>query len=96
MWSASVTARLSSISLSRLRVARGYCRRYQEAMLLFGRATKLSELEESFDGKPFRLLVTDPWGGEYRLEKRAGVPTVVSNGPDGLAKTQDDISYPPG
>ncbi|MFQ5845119.1 MAG: hypothetical protein ACE5JG_09050, partial [Planctomycetota bacterium] len=52
-------------------------------------------------GDPLVEIERDPWGGEYRIQP-AGTTTaggyqrflIVSNGPDGLAGTGDDIGYP--
>lgn len=35
----------------------------------------------------------DPWGNRYRLECEGKRWRVVSNGPDGVPNTEDDISF---
>ncbi len=77
----------------RLRVARAQCKRYYEAAKLWGsregkRPQDLSQIVTDY-------FLIDPWGGEFRIENIDGLLFVVSNGPDGLPNTQDDISHPP-
>jgi hypothetical protein len=38
---------------------------------------------------------TDPWGNPLEIVMEEGDVVVWSAGPDGVAKTEDDICYPP-
>jgi hypothetical protein len=38
---------------------------------------------------------TDPWGNPLEIVMEGGEPSVWSAGPDGIERTDDDISYPP-
>ena len=38
-------------------------------------------------------FLDDPWGSRYRLECEGERWSVVSNGPDGVSNTADDISF---
>ena len=86
----------------RLRVARAQCKRYYEVAKLWGsregkRPQDLSQIvtAPAREGTPTYFFLIDPWGGEFRIENIDGLLFVVSNGPDGLPNTQDDISHPP-
>lgn len=35
--------------------------------------------------------IEDPWGNEYKYEKKNGRPVIISAGPDGEFGTEDDI-----
>lgn len=37
--------------------------------------------------------LNDPWGSRYRLEREGKRWRVISNGPDGVPDTADDISF---
>ena len=87
---------------ARLRWARAQCKRYYEVAKLWGsregkRPQDLSQIvtAPAREGTPTFYFLTDPWGGEFRIENIDGLLFVVSNGLDGLPNTQDDISHPP-
>ena len=80
------------------------CKEYHDAVMTWRMvsATKawpasLKDLEKPIapgEG-PFLRVETDPWGGEFRLEREGHVLHVCSAGPDRTESTEDDICYVP-